>query len=148
MRIFDTPPYLAPRTPQLDLQADLLNRRIAYRPICAATALEDPKVLDQAWKMVELGEQARVLPSVPVKWSDGNGELSEDERALTPLPAAAEGRGGGAASGGESAHAAAPGERAAGAAGSGEPFPARGARRPAGLGVAAAAAAVPRRRPY
>ncbi|MBK3564780.1 MULTISPECIES: LuxR C-terminal-related transcriptional regulator [unclassified Streptomyces] len=136
--LFDTPPYLAPPAPQVDLQADLLKRGIVSRGIYAATALEDPNTLSRAWNMVELGEQARVLPSVPLKllvvdgrrallpltsseaggycavvvwhsavtealqklfelaWQQatplgrpaGNGELSEDEQALTRLLAA------------------------------------------------------------
>ncbi|WP_262062503.1 response regulator transcription factor [Streptomyces sp. STR69] len=136
--LFDTPPYLAPPAPQVDLQADLLKRGIVSRGIYAATALEDPNALSRAWNMVELGEQARVLPSVPLKllvvdgrrallpltsseaggycavvvwhsavtealqklfelaWQQatplgrpaGNGELSEDEQALTRLLAA------------------------------------------------------------
>ncbi|MEU9783174.1 helix-turn-helix transcriptional regulator [Streptomyces phaeochromogenes] len=80
--LFDTPPYLAPRTPQLDLQADLLSRGVVYRAVYAATALEDPDVLTHAWKMVELGEQARVLPSVPVKML-----LVDGRRAMLPLTA-------------------------------------------------------------
>ncbi|SEE64735.1 regulatory protein, luxR family [Streptomyces sp. 3213] len=136
--LFDTPPYLAPPAPQVDLQADLLKRGIVSRGIYAASALEDPNALSRAWNMVELGEQARVLPSVPLKllvvdgrrallpltsseaggycavvvwhsavtealqklfelaWQQatplgrpaGNGELSEDEQALTRLLAA------------------------------------------------------------
>ncbi|MEU9186678.1 helix-turn-helix domain-containing protein [Streptomyces sp. NPDC048484] len=78
--LFDTPPYLAPRTPQLDLQSDLLSRGIVYRAVYAATALEDPDVLLHAWKMVELGEQARVLPSVPVKML-----VVDGRRAMLPL---------------------------------------------------------------
>ncbi|MGW0582184.1 helix-turn-helix transcriptional regulator [Streptomyces sp. NPDC002920] len=78
--VFDTPPYLAPRTPQLDLQSDLLSRGIVYRTVYAATALEDPDVLYHAWKMVELGEQARVLPAVPVKLL-----LVDGRRAMLPL---------------------------------------------------------------
>ncbi|MEV6594544.1 LuxR C-terminal-related transcriptional regulator [Streptomyces acidicola] len=84
--LFDTPPYLAPRTPQLDLQADLLSRGIAYRAIYAATALEDPDVLSHAWRMVELGEQARVLPTVPVKLL-----VVDGSRAMLPLTASAAG---------------------------------------------------------
>ncbi|MEV0779791.1 hypothetical protein [Streptomyces sp. NPDC050428] len=67
MCLFETPPYFAPRTPQLDRQADPLDRGIVSRAVYAATALEEPQALAHAWRMVELGEQARVLPSVPVK---------------------------------------------------------------------------------
>lgn len=48
----------------------------------APTATEDPDVLTHAWKMVELGEQARVLPSVPVKML-----LVDGRRAMLPLTA-------------------------------------------------------------
>ncbi|QIY98840.1 LuxR C-terminal-related transcriptional regulator [Streptomyces sp. S1D4-11] len=84
--IFDTPPYLVPRTPQLDLQTDLLSRGVGFRTVYAATALEDPDVLYHAWKMVELGEQARVLPAVPVKLL-----VVDGRRAMLPLTAAAAG---------------------------------------------------------
>jgi DNA-binding NarL/FixJ family response regulator len=80
--VFDTPPYLAPLTPQLDLQADLLDRGIVCRTVYAATALEDPDVLFHAWRMVELGEQARVLPEVPVKLL-----VVDGRRAMVPLTA-------------------------------------------------------------
>ncbi|WP_416980393.1 helix-turn-helix transcriptional regulator [Streptomyces sp. T028] len=84
--LFDTPPYLAPPAPQQDLQADLLRRGIISRGIYAATALEDPKVLAQALRMGELGERARVLPSVPVKLL-----VVDGSRALLPLTASAAG---------------------------------------------------------
>ncbi|MFF4259736.1 LuxR C-terminal-related transcriptional regulator [Streptomyces sp. NPDC001663] len=84
--LFDTPPYLAPPAPQVDLQADLLNRGIVSRGIYAATGLEDPKVLSRALRMVELGEQARVLPSVPLKLL-----VVDGCRALLPLTASAAG---------------------------------------------------------
>ncbi|MFC4472332.1 response regulator transcription factor [Streptomyces xiangluensis] len=78
--LFDTPPYLAPPTRQLDLQTDLLSRGIASRGIYAATGLEDPNVLSRTWRMVELGEQARVLPTVPVKLL-----VVDGRRAMLPL---------------------------------------------------------------
>ncbi|MEU6225153.1 LuxR C-terminal-related transcriptional regulator [Streptomyces sp. NPDC047042] len=84
--LFDTPPYLAPPAPQVDLQADLLRRGIVSRGIYAATALEDPNVLSRALTMVELGEQARVLPSVPLKLL-----VVDGCRALLPLTASAAG---------------------------------------------------------
>ncbi|MFI9588660.1 LuxR C-terminal-related transcriptional regulator [Streptomyces sp. NPDC052236] len=84
--LFDTPPYLAPPAPQADLQADLLRRGIVSRGIYAATALEDPNVLSRTWKMVGLGEQARVLPSVPLKLL-----VVDGCRAMLPLTASAAG---------------------------------------------------------
>ncbi|GHD79326.1 MULTISPECIES: response regulator transcription factor [Streptomyces] len=84
--LFDTPPYLAPPAPQVDLQADLLSRGIVSRGIYAATGLEDPKVLSRALSMVELGEQARVLPIVPLKLL-----VVDGCRALLPLTASAAG---------------------------------------------------------
>ncbi|MER5431350.1 LuxR C-terminal-related transcriptional regulator [Streptomyces sp. NPDC002588] len=84
--LFDTPPYLAPPAPQEDLQADLLRRGIVSRGIYAATALEDPRSLAQALRMAELGERARVLPSVPVKLV-----MVDGSRALLPLTASAAG---------------------------------------------------------
>ena len=84
--LFDTPPYLAPAGPQVDLQADLLSRGILSRGIYSATGLEDPKILSRAFRMVELGEQARVLPSVPLKLL-----VVDGCRALLPLTASAAG---------------------------------------------------------
>ncbi|WP_406121072.1 response regulator transcription factor [Streptomyces sp. NBC_00989] len=84
--LFDTPPYLAPPAPQVDLQADLLQRGVVSRGIYAATALEDPNALSRAWSMVELGEQARVLPSVPLKLL-----VVDGRRALLPLTSSAAG---------------------------------------------------------
>lgn len=84
--LFDTPPYLAPPAPQVDLQADLLSRGIVSRGIYSATGLEDPKVLSRALSMVELGEQARVLPTVPLKLL-----VVDGCRALLPLTASAAG---------------------------------------------------------
>ncbi|MEV6107775.1 helix-turn-helix transcriptional regulator [Streptomyces sp. NPDC051940] len=84
--LFDTPPYLAPAGPQVDLQADLLNRGIVSRGIYSATGLEDPKILSRAFRMIELGEQARVLPSVPLKLL-----VVDGCRALLPLTASAAG---------------------------------------------------------
>ncbi|MFD7998195.1 response regulator transcription factor [Streptomyces mirabilis] len=84
--LFDTPPYLAPPAAQVDLQADLLSRGIVSRGIYAATGLEDPKVLSRALSMVELGEQARVLPTVPLKLL-----VVDGCRALLPLTASAAG---------------------------------------------------------
>ncbi|PBC95531.1 regulatory protein, luxR family [Streptomyces sp. OV198] len=84
--LFDTPPYLAPPAPQVDLQADLLSRGIVSRGIYAATGLEDQKVLSRALSMVELGEQARVLPTVPLKLL-----VVDGCRALLPLTASAAG---------------------------------------------------------
>ncbi|WP_328980469.1 helix-turn-helix transcriptional regulator [Streptomyces canus] len=84
--LFDTPPYLAPPVRQMDLQADLLRRGIVSRGIYAAPALEDPKALSRALRMVELGEQARVLPSVPLKLL-----VVDGCRALLPLTASVAG---------------------------------------------------------
>jgi DNA-binding NarL/FixJ family response regulator len=84
--LFDTPPYLAPAGPQVDLQADLLSRGIVSRGIYSATGLEDPKTLSRAFRMVELGEQARVLPSVPLKLL-----VVDGCRALLPLTASSAG---------------------------------------------------------
>ncbi|MFG3288675.1 response regulator transcription factor [Streptomyces sp. NPDC048179] len=84
--LFDTPPYLAPPASQLDSQADLLRRGIVSRGIYAASGLEDPDVLSRTWKMVELGEQARVLPSVPLKLL-----VVDGRRAMLPLTSSAAG---------------------------------------------------------
>lgn len=65
--LFDSPPYLAPLTPQLDLQSEVLRRGVSYRTIYSVSSLETPQLLAYAEGMVALGEQARVLPAVPMK---------------------------------------------------------------------------------
>ena len=52
----------------------------------SATGLEDPKILSRAFRMVEPGEQAPVLPSVPLKLL-----VVDGCRALLPLTASAAG---------------------------------------------------------
>ncbi|MEU6201069.1 helix-turn-helix transcriptional regulator [Streptomyces sp. NPDC047061] len=84
--LFDTPPYLAPPAPQADLQADLLKRGIVSRGLYAASDLEDPNALSRVQNMVELGEQARVLPSVPLKLL-----VVDGRRAMLPLTSSAAG---------------------------------------------------------
>ncbi|MBL1116550.1 response regulator transcription factor [Streptomyces sp. 110] len=81
--LFDSPPYLAPLTPQLDLQSEVLRRGVAYRTVYSVTSLESPDLLAYAEGMVALGEQARVLPTVPMKL------LVVDRRtAMLPLTSA------------------------------------------------------------
>ncbi|MGW3568107.1 helix-turn-helix transcriptional regulator [Streptomyces sp. NPDC000941] len=65
--LIDSPPYLAPLTPQLDLQSEVLRRGVAYRALYSVQSLESPDLLAYAEGMVALGEQARVLPTVPMK---------------------------------------------------------------------------------
>ncbi|GGN00811.1 response regulator transcription factor [Streptomyces fuscichromogenes] len=84
--LFDTPPYLAPPAPQANLQADLLKRGIVSRGLYAASDLEDPSALSRVRNMVELGEQARVLPSVPLKLL-----VVDGRRAMLPLTSSAAG---------------------------------------------------------
>jgi DNA-binding CsgD family transcriptional regulator/Mn-dependent DtxR family transcriptional regulator len=77
---FDCPPYLAPRTPQFDLQADLLRRGVAYRTVYATAALEPEEDLANVRQMTELGEQARVLPALSLKLM-----LIDGKVAMLPL---------------------------------------------------------------
>lgn len=64
----DTPPYVAPSSGHVsDAEADLLRRGVRFRALYASEVLEEPALVARIHWMTELGEQARVLPQVPMK---------------------------------------------------------------------------------
>ncbi|HET6988905.1 MAG TPA: helix-turn-helix domain-containing protein [Kribbella sp.] len=64
----DTPPYVADGSHQVSsAELGLLDRGVRFRAIYAADVLDHPGWVDRLRSMAERGEQARVLPRVPVK---------------------------------------------------------------------------------
>jgi len=64
----DTPPYVADGSHQVSsAELALLDRGVRFRSIYAAEVLDHHGWVDRLRSMAERGEQARVLPQVPVK---------------------------------------------------------------------------------
>ena len=64
----DTPPYVADGSPQVSsAELALLDRGVRFRAIYAAEVLDHPGWVARLTAMADRGEQARVLPQVPVK---------------------------------------------------------------------------------
>lgn len=64
----DTPPYVADGSHQVSsAELALLDRGVRFRAIYAAEVLEHPGWVARLTAMADRGEQARVLPKVPVK---------------------------------------------------------------------------------
>lgn len=77
---FDRPPYSMP-TPDVNADEDVaLRRGVGYRIIYSRDALEWPGMLPHIERYVEAGEEARVLPEVPMKL-----DLVDRKLALVPL---------------------------------------------------------------
>ncbi len=83
---FDTPPYLTADATALRSEQDLLARGVRARAVYSSQVLAVPERADLLRQLVHLGEQARVLPHVPLKL------LVFDRRdALVPLTAGDDG---------------------------------------------------------
>ncbi|MGW2696782.1 helix-turn-helix domain-containing protein [Streptomyces sp. NPDC001296] len=83
---FDTPPYLSADAHALQFEEDLLARGVRARAVYSSQVLAVPERAELLQHLVSLGEQARVLPHVPLKL------LVFDRRdALVPLTAGADG---------------------------------------------------------
>ncbi|MFI9385421.1 hypothetical protein [Kutzneria sp. NPDC052558] len=63
----DVPPYVTDPDVVNHVEVALLARGVRFRALYAAEVLDNPGWLAQIAQMTELGEQARVLPQVPVK---------------------------------------------------------------------------------
>jgi len=64
----DTPPYVADGSPQVsNAELALLDRGVRFRALYAAEVLDDAGWVARLTAMADRGEQARVLPQVPVK---------------------------------------------------------------------------------
>lgn len=78
MLTLDRPPYaLAAANP---IEPVTLSRGVRYRAVYAAQALEIPGALDEIDQLIARGEQARVLPGLPVKLA-----IADRRTALMPL---------------------------------------------------------------
>ncbi|GIH16734.1 hypothetical protein [Rugosimonospora africana] len=64
----DSPPYVAPSSAYVsDAELDLLRRGVRFRSLYASPVLDEPALVARIHWMVESGEEARVLPQVPMK---------------------------------------------------------------------------------
>jgi sugar-specific transcriptional regulator TrmB/DNA-binding CsgD family transcriptional regulator len=64
----DSPPYVAPSSAYVsDAELDLLRRGVRFRSLYASAVLDEPALVARIHWMVEYGEEARVLPQVPMK---------------------------------------------------------------------------------
>ncbi len=79
IRLFDTPPY-ASGGGQNSVQLELLEKGIRYRTLYAAAALEQPGQPDILEQIVAAGEEARVLPELPMRLA-----IADHKSALIPL---------------------------------------------------------------
>ncbi|MGH3452046.1 MAG: helix-turn-helix transcriptional regulator [Haloechinothrix sp.] len=73
---FDSPPYSAPSGPN-EIEVDNLHRGVSYRVVYARSAVQQPDYYaENIQPCIAAGEQARVLPTVPVKLSIYDGRLA------------------------------------------------------------------------
>ncbi|MPY77118.1 MAG: helix-turn-helix transcriptional regulator [Actinophytocola sp.] len=74
--LFDSPPYTSQRG-RNDIEVDNLRRGVAYRCVYARAAVRQPDYYaENIQPCIAAGEQARVLPEVPVKLSIFDGRLA------------------------------------------------------------------------
>lgn len=73
---FDSPPYSTPSGPN-DLEVENLHRGVSYRVVYARAAVQQRDYYaENIQPCIAAGEQARVLPTVPVKLSVYDGRLA------------------------------------------------------------------------
>ncbi|MGH3431630.1 MAG: helix-turn-helix transcriptional regulator [Thermocrispum sp.] len=73
---FDSPPYSSQRGPN-DIEVENLRRGVSYRCVYARAAVQQPDYYaENIQPCIAAGEQARVLPEVPVKLSVYDGQLA------------------------------------------------------------------------
>lgn len=91
----DTPPYVADGSHQVSsAELALLDRGVRFRSIYASEVLDHPAWVAHLTSMAERGEQARVLPQVPLKLLIVDGTtailpLAGDDQPATPSQARA-----------------------------------------------------------
>lgn len=81
LAVFDRPPYA---TDVNTAEAEVLARGVRYRAVYAAAAVDIPGRLDAILGLVAAGEEARVLPSVPVKLALADASLALMPASLQP----------------------------------------------------------------
>jgi DNA-binding Lrp family transcriptional regulator len=79
---FDTPPYAVVEYSDSDVEVDVLARKVRCRAVYAAEVLAVPQRAEAIRALVGLGEDARVVPHVPVKMM-----IVDRREALLPLGA-------------------------------------------------------------
>lgn len=68
LELFVRPPFTRPLTPaDEDLQVQMLQRGVVSRCIYDQEALAHPGILEHLWRMVDAGEEARVVSELPMK---------------------------------------------------------------------------------
>ncbi|GAA0929047.1 LuxR family transcriptional regulator [Kribbella koreensis] len=91
----DTPPYVADGSHQVSsAELALLDRGVRFRSIYASEVLDHPAWVAHLTSMAERGEQARVLPQVPLKLLIVDGTtailpLAGDDKPTSPAQARA-----------------------------------------------------------
>ncbi|MFC1440908.1 helix-turn-helix domain-containing protein [Streptacidiphilus sp. N1-10] len=83
---FDTPPYVTADHTASRIERDLLERGVRARAIYASEVLLIPERVGMMQELAQLGEQARVLPRVPMKMV-----VVDGRNALIPLTASVDG---------------------------------------------------------
>lgn len=76
VRILDRPPYLAPPPAQADLQLSRMRAGVIYRGVYATEVLDNPRLTDITRRLARAGEQARLLPQVPMKVAIADADLA------------------------------------------------------------------------
>ncbi|GAB3450553.1 helix-turn-helix domain-containing protein [Actinophytocola sediminis] len=79
-RIFDCPPYAHDASGEVDGELPLLERGVLIRVVYDAAALRDPARLANVRALAAHGEQARVLPELPLKLT-----IFDEHTAVVPL---------------------------------------------------------------
>ena len=84
----DAPPYVAAGSSQVsDAELGLLRRGVRFRALYASEVLDEPALAARIQWMSEQGEQARVLPQVPMKLL-----IVDREMAIMPMTDSTDGQ--------------------------------------------------------
>jgi DNA-binding MarR family transcriptional regulator/DNA-binding CsgD family transcriptional regulator len=79
LMFFIVPPYEIPH-PENTIELELLAKGVAYKALYCQDALREPHALADIGRYVAAGEEARVLPSLPLK-----GVIADRSLALVPV---------------------------------------------------------------
>lgn len=78
--VFDTPPYASDLNGEVARELSRLQRGVRIQSLYSASALRDPARLARVRALVSAGEQARVLPELPLKL-----HIYDRQTAVVPL---------------------------------------------------------------
>jgi sugar-specific transcriptional regulator TrmB/DNA-binding CsgD family transcriptional regulator len=84
---FDAPPYVSPSGQSSEAERRMLARGVSVRAVYAGEVLAVPELAEGLRRVVDLGEQARVLPRVPTKLI-----VVDRREAILPLTGSDQGR--------------------------------------------------------